>query len=61
MRIGKERCERKAYPDRVYSDRNRIRLRVNRALDKERTFPCDQGSNETELHVTFENKLIEWI
>ena len=29
MRIGKERCERKAYPHRVYPDRNRIRLRVN--------------------------------
>ena len=31
MRIGKERCERKAYPHRVYPDRNRIRLRVNEA------------------------------
>ena len=30
MRIGKERCERKAYPHRVYPDRNRIRLRVNK-------------------------------
>ena len=29
MRIVKERCERKAYPNRVYPDRNRIRLRVN--------------------------------
>ena len=33
MRIGKERCERKAYPNRVYPDRNRIRLRVNGALE----------------------------
>ena len=32
MQIGKERCERKAYPHRVYPDRNRIRLRVNGAL-----------------------------
>ena len=32
MRIGKERCERKTYPHRVYPDRNRIRLRVNGAL-----------------------------
>ena len=32
MRIGKERCERKAYPHRVYPDRNRILLRVNEAL-----------------------------
>ena len=32
MRIGKERCERKAYPHRVYPDKNRIRLRVNGAL-----------------------------
>ena len=31
MRIGKERCERKAYSNRVYPDRNRIRLRVNGA------------------------------
>ena len=32
MQIGKERCERKAYPHKVYPDRNRIRLRVNGAL-----------------------------
>ena len=32
MRIGKERCERKAYPHRVYRDGNRIRLHVNEAL-----------------------------
>ena len=32
MRIGKERCERKAYPHRVYPDRNRIRLRVTGAF-----------------------------
>ena len=32
MRIGKERCERKAYPHRVYPDRNRIQLHLNRAL-----------------------------
>ena len=31
MQIGKERCERKAYPHRVYLDRNRIWLRVNEA------------------------------
>ena len=35
MWIGKERCERKAYPHRVYPDRNHIRLRVNRALEAE--------------------------
>ena len=29
MRIGKERCERRAYPHTVYPDRNRIRLHVN--------------------------------
>ena len=29
-------CERKAYPHRVYPDRNRIRLRVNVALHPER-------------------------
>ena len=34
MRIGKERCEHKAYPHGVYSDRNRIRLHVNGALGK---------------------------
>ena len=34
MRIGKERCERKAYPHRVYPDMNRIRLRVNGAQVK---------------------------
>ena len=33
MGIGKERCERKAYPQRVYWDRNRIRLGVNGASD----------------------------
>ena len=33
MRIGRERCERKAYPRRVYPDRNRIRLRVNGASE----------------------------
>ena len=33
MRIGKDRCERKAYPHRVYPDRNRIQLRVNGDLD----------------------------
>ena len=31
MQIGKERCECKAYPHRVYPDRNRFGLRVNGA------------------------------
>ena len=30
--IGKEKYERKAYPHRVYADRNRIRLRVIRLI-----------------------------
>ena len=33
MLIGKEKCERKAYPHRVYPDRNRIRLGVNEAKE----------------------------
>ena len=33
MQIGKERCEHKAYPHRVYLDRNHIRLCVNGALN----------------------------
>ena len=32
MRIGKDMCERKAYPHKVCPDRNRTRLRVNEAL-----------------------------
>ena len=32
MRTGKEMCECKDYPHRVYPDRNRIRLRVNGGL-----------------------------
>ena len=32
MQIGKEMCERKAYPHIVYLDRNRIPLCVNGAL-----------------------------
>ena len=31
MWIDKNMCERKAYPHKVYPDRNRIRLRVNGA------------------------------
>ena len=35
MRIGKERCERKAYPHRVYPDRNHIQLCVKGALPRD--------------------------
>ena len=41
MRIGKERCERKAYPYRIYPDRNRIRLRVNGPLENNVNLPND--------------------
>ena len=33
MQIGKDMCERKAYPRKVCPDRSLIRLRVNGALD----------------------------
>ena len=42
MRIGKERCERKVYPHRVYPDRNRIRLRVNGASEN----VCERFGNQ---------------
>ena len=42
-------CERKAYPHRVYRDRNRIQLRVNGAWNK--GFHDHRLKNEKNLYV----------
>ena len=54
-RKGKEKCERKAYPHRVYPDRNRIPSRVNGAIvcDIPRIFEGASPSNFKFLNARF--------